>query len=428
MEKAHLTLYTVIGSPQHILTGIQSLFAPVIQSVDTEADQIRVTLQDDSLLVFHLSHVREKAGFIEMHIEGMANYFAQAATSNPALKENVLRQIRCFNCVVGIVFETDDNNDRTRYLINTLFDLAHQVKGYLLYPNMHLYDGEGKLVFSREGESELTEFTPVAHADLLDGDRPEETSADRERRERSVALLQTQGIPYLETLKSEVPETEVHLKSREEMMQRAATLFAVAVYSEVMLSENPDRNEALTYFNKMDEIYGIQSWLTPAEAAYISNPDPTGQECIQFVWRYENCAVLLWAAGIVEELPYPSEICDVPVIAAIFWQHKSIGDLLGQGIGHGLPVDLDAHIVLQLVEHLIILIAAGQGGDAAHDVKFRLIRVGVDLPGVYIVHQAAGASGQACGQHEDRQRGGSSPFPNLFHGHFSFLSPSPRRP
>ena len=42
MEKAHLTLYTVIGSPQHILTGIQSLFAPVIQSVDTEADQIRV--------------------------------------------------------------------------------------------------------------------------------------------------------------------------------------------------------------------------------------------------------------------------------------------------------------------------------------------------------------------------------------------------
>ena len=64
MEKAHLTLYTVIGSPQHILTGIQSLFAPVIQSVDTEADQIRVTLQDDSLLVFHLSHVREKAGFI----------------------------------------------------------------------------------------------------------------------------------------------------------------------------------------------------------------------------------------------------------------------------------------------------------------------------------------------------------------------------
>ena len=341
MEKANLTLYTVIGSPQHILTGIQYLFAPVIQSVDTEADQIRVTLQDDSLLVFHLSHVREKAGFIKMHIEGMANYFAQAATSNPALKENVLRQIRCFNCVVGIVFETDDNNDRTHYLINTLFDLAHQVNGYLLYPNMHLYNRQGKLVFSRDGESELTDFTPIAHADLLDGNRPEEVAADRERKERSVALLQTQGIPYLETLKSEVLEAEVQLKSREEMIQRATTLFAVAVYSEVMLSENPDRNEALTYFNKMDEIYGIHRWLTPAEQTYISNLEATEQEHIQFVWHYENCAVLLWAAGIVEELPYPSEICDIPVIAAIFWQHQGTEELLTKGIARSKEEILD---------------------------------------------------------------------------------------
>ena len=324
----------------------------IVKNINTK--NTNVILGKENVNIYGNGYIEDKLGEYTFKISPLSFYQVnpvqaerlydigvEAATSNPALKENVLRQIRCFNCVVGIVFETDDNNDRTRYLINTLFDLAHQVKGYLLYPNMHLYDGEGKLVFSREGESELTEFTPIAHADLLDGDRPEETSADRERRERSVALLQTQGIPYLETLKSEVPETEVHLKSREEMMQRAATLFVVAVYSEVMLSENPDRNEALTYFNKMDEIYGIQSWLTPAEAAYISNPDPTGQECIQFVWRYENCAVLLWAAGIVEELPYPSEICDVPVIAAIFWQHKSIGDLLGQGIARSTTEILD---------------------------------------------------------------------------------------
>ena len=49
----------------------------------------------------------------------------------------------------------------------------------------------------------------------------------------------------------------------------------------------------------------------------------------------------MWAAGIVEELPYPSEICDVPVIAAIFWQHKSIGDLLGQGIARSTTEILD---------------------------------------------------------------------------------------
>lgn len=342
MEKANLTLYTVIGDPKRIQNTVQQLFAPVTKIFDTEDERTILTLQDNSQITFHLSHVQNKAEFIEMHTGGMANYFAQANTENQELKENVLRQILCFNCVVGIVFATDDNEERTRYIINTLFDLAHEVNGYLLYPNMHIYNGEGKLVFTNTGESELTEFIPTANTDLLEGGRPEETANDRARRERSLALLKQQGVPCLDQLKGEVLESEVHLKSREEMVQRAAALFAVAVYSEVMLSETPDREEALTYFNKMEEIYGIQQWITPAEAAFISNPDTSEQERIQFVWQYENCAVLLWAAGIVEELPYPSEISDVPVIAAIFWQHKGINDLLSKGIARTTDEILDA--------------------------------------------------------------------------------------
>lgn len=331
MEKANVTLYTVIGVPERIPAAIERLFAPVTKTISREKEKTTVTLQDDTTIVFHLSHIYDKSGFIEMHTEGMAGYFAQAPANHPALKEKVLQQIRRFNCVVGIVFETGGNTDRTHYLMNTLFDLAQEVNGFLLYPNMCIYNKEGKLVFSRQGESELDDFIPLANADLPDAGQAEETETDRQRRERSIATLQEKGIPYLENLRSEVPEGEACMKSREEMVQRAATLFAVAVYSEVMLSETPDRDEALAYLDKMDEIYGIHRWMTPAETNYIANATSTEQERIQFVWRYENCAVLLWAAGIVEELPYPSEICDVPVIAAIFWQHKGIDDLLRQG-------------------------------------------------------------------------------------------------
>ena len=56
------------------------------------------------------------------------------------------------------------------------------------------------------------------------------------------------------------------------MVQRAAALFAVAVYSEVMLSEGSGREEALFYFNKMEQLYGVESYLTPDEAAYIETP------------------------------------------------------------------------------------------------------------------------------------------------------------
>ena len=253
-----------------------------------------------------------------------------------------LLQIRVFNCVTGITFDLNDNEDRTNYILNRLFEIAGDVNGFLLYPSMQIFTGEGKLLFSAKGESQLTEFIPVGNADLLDGNYQEEAQADVERRLRSIALLEEKHVPYMEYLRSEALESEARLRSRKEMVQRAAALFAVAVYSEVMLSGGSGREEALFYFNKMEQLYEVESYLSPAEAAYIDNPDPEEQECILFGWRYECAGVLLWAAGVVDDLPYPSEIIDVPVLAAIFWQHKGIGGLLSKGFSRSQSEILDA--------------------------------------------------------------------------------------
>lgn len=333
MEKANLTLYTAIGQPNRIPATIQKHFREVAKDFSVSDDlRMIVTLQDDTQIILTINHQQNRPEFIASHTEGMVNYFSQAETPDEELKKNVIRQIHCFNCVTGITFETDDNANRTNYIINTLFDVADEINGFLLYPNMHIFNGKRQLVFSAKGESELSAFRPTANADLLDNGRPDETEADTARRERSIALLKEKGIPYMEGLRSEVTEQEARIKSREEMVKRATALFTVAVYSEVLLSEEPDREEALNYVDRLDEMYGIKDELTPAESAYIANPKPEQNECIQFVWRYECCGTLLWAAGITEELPYPSDICDVPVIAEIFWQHKSLDELLSKGI------------------------------------------------------------------------------------------------
>lgn len=342
MEKANLSLYTAIGDPEQIATAIQKYFKIVAKDFSREDNRIVTTLQDDTNITVTVHHQATHPGFITPHTQGMANYFSQAETPNGELKQNVLRQIQCFNCVAGIVFEMDDNTDRTNYITNTLFDIAGEINGFLLYPNMCIYNGQRQLVFSAQGESDLTTFTPTANADLLSNGRPDETEADKARQERSITLLKAKGIPYITHLPAEVTEQEAALKSREEMLRRATALFAVAVYSEVLLSETPDREEALGFVDKLDEIYHIKSWLTPSEAAYIGNPAPAENECIQFVWRYECCGVLLWAAGVTEELPYPSDICDVPIIAELFWQHKGIDDLLSKGIPRSETEILDA--------------------------------------------------------------------------------------
>lgn len=122
--------------------------------------------------------------------------------------------------MTGITFDIDDNEDRTSYIINGLFAIANDVNGFLLYPSMQIYTQEGKLLFSIKGESQLTEFIPVANADLLDGNRPQESLADMKRRLRSNALLKARNIPYMEQLPCEVLESEVQMRSREEMVER----------------------------------------------------------------------------------------------------------------------------------------------------------------------------------------------------------------
>ena len=139
MQQTNITLYTVIGNPAGISTAIRNIFSPVTKSLSCEEDKTTLVFEDDTQIIFNLSHAQNKAEFIEMHTSGMANYFAQAETDKPIVKENVLLQIQHFNCVVGIVFETDENENRTHYITNTLFDLAAEVNGFLLYPNMHIY-------------------------------------------------------------------------------------------------------------------------------------------------------------------------------------------------------------------------------------------------------------------------------------------------
>lgn len=342
MQKANITLYTVIGDPGRIESAIEERFKEMTKEITSEDGHLTLTLADDTDISFTINHQQNKPDFIASHTAGMAQYFSQVETPLAEIKENVLQQIRVFNCVTGITFDVNEDEDRTSYIINCLFAVANDVNGFLLYPSMQLFTKEGKLLFSVTGESQLTEFIPIGNADLLDGHRPEEAQVDTERRLRSIALLEARDIPYMEHLPSEVFESEVRMKSREEMVKRAAALFAVAVYSEVMLSENAGREEAVFYFNKMDELYGVKSYLTPNETEYINTHDPEEQECVQYVWRYECCGVLLWAAGVVDDLAYPSEIIDVPVLAAIFWQHKGINDLLGKGYARPETEILDA--------------------------------------------------------------------------------------
>jgi hypothetical protein len=123
------------------------------------------------------------------------------------------------------------------------------------------------------------------------------------RRQRSIAVLQNEGVPYIDHLPMIETAAEIKPRSSEEVALRAIALAVVAVKGETL-----DQKLALELVERFD----IRSALSPAERAFIDNPAPSQHDRVQFAWRYEGLGVMLWALGFEQELGRPDKIVDVP--------------------------------------------------------------------------------------------------------------------
>ncbi len=131
-----------------------------------------------------------------------------------------------------------------------------------------------------------------------------------ERSKRSDIWLANRGIPTLASLPPVIGEHEVVLRSADDVAWRIQSLFIVAVRAESVASESPIpasrlRGKAPLAFEAM----------TPMETAFVHDDSPNQASVMQFAWRYEALYALQWALSLHDELKFPDEICDVPLVA-----------------------------------------------------------------------------------------------------------------
>ncbi|MBC8135627.1 MAG: DUF4272 domain-containing protein [Fibrella sp.] len=129
------------------------------------------------------------------------------------------------------------------------------------------------------------------------------------RKERTIARLKEAGIPTLDWLPY-IADGEIKLRGAREVAERAVALCACAVQAEML---HAGQSEPFAW--RLLEETGIVSALSPDERQFFDDPKPNETMVIQFAWRYEACAVLLWSLGALTELPYPTVICNVPLVA-----------------------------------------------------------------------------------------------------------------
>lgn len=325
-QKAVLTLYACRKNTSCIPEITKNLFSDVMQDISFKnKNSFTILFEDGTDIHFYIT---SKPSETYVQSNGMMHFFSQAPLENKELKESILRQISLFNCIIGIQFELNENEQRTNYIINTIYIIAEQLSAFILYPNMSLFDSDGKLLISIEGKTDFEEFYPIGSSDILEKEI-EESPEDIERKKRSIQILKQKKIPYMEHLKAAALEADTTLWDKESILKRLTAVYTACVKSEVHTSyargyynekEMSQETKIQNEIALMEQKYHVFENFSEEEENYIENKNPDDNTNNKFGWRYECCAVFLWALSLLD-LQEPTEICDAGELGSIIWNN-----------------------------------------------------------------------------------------------------------
>ncbi|WP_199736685.1 DUF4272 domain-containing protein [Fibrisoma montanum] len=199
------------------------------------------------------------------------------------------------------------------------------VGGYALIDNTHFIDNTGQLVLNDAGESAIDDLpVPDAFVQLGQADQRSPHNlyeSQVARKNRSMAVLRERGVPVIEHLPCIIADEELQPRTKQDIVQRTIALAIVAVKAEGL--EDAIVQEVIRRFD-------AAPFFSPVERAFIDIAQPTDDDRLRFVWRYESLWVLLWALSFVDDLAFPDQICDVPATASIIQRTGDYASMLAQ--------------------------------------------------------------------------------------------------
>lgn len=146
------------------------------------------------------------------------------------------------------------------------------------------------------------------------------------RKEKSIEILKSHNIPYIEHLPVIETSDNIKIRSKEEIAKRAlACLLSVQVACDIQNGGNVKKSKE--FFTTLLRNYGVQNELTEKEKA-IFNGNPSEMDVINMIWKYEEIWVLLWTLGIIDKLDYPSHYCDCKLIVNTISKCRNFNDFI----------------------------------------------------------------------------------------------------
>jgi hypothetical protein len=120
-----------------------------------------------------------------------------------------------------------------------------------------------------------------------------------QRKKETERLLRSLNIPYVDHLPLVEEESEVQMRTAQEIAERILILVYLAYISEV-----PDERANVIDFLKANSLWDK---VSPDEKELFQKEELTDQETVNISWRSEAIWLLLWAINKVDKLELPTE-------------------------------------------------------------------------------------------------------------------------
>ena len=225
------------------------------------------------------------------HLNGFEGYvFSRGEREMTATKYHLIQHIQRVR--QHLSFEMEDEN------LNELSDWAWDNNCILFFPDSTIRDPSGRVIISYDGEPDDEPGSVPYPRDAIN------------RCKKTLAFLLEHDISVPHHLPPVLGVAETMPRSAAEVAQRALALFLVALRAESVAAKDEISVEELQTLRPIS----FQG-LSPAETAFLHTDTPDELLVVSFSWRYEALYLLMWALQLFEDLPFPSEICDVPKLA-----------------------------------------------------------------------------------------------------------------
>ncbi len=252
---------------------------------------------------------------LTQNLAGMVNFIQSLPAKNETLRDKFLAKVMSANCEMPFMAEPE----MTPAFETVLRKIVHDLDAFIFTaPSrlfnqsnaQHFVDKNFNLILDPEGNTAIDDLDVRVDAKYHDRPSEEYTEEQITRKTQSEVFLAQHEVKVNSNLPCLPAVSETSLRSTSAIVDRAYALLIIAVKGEGIEQEHLVRTVAdkqITSFSpKESQIY---------EAATLDDQDRA-----YAVWRYESLYVLLWALGMMEDLKYPNDICDVKAVVGKIFQ------------------------------------------------------------------------------------------------------------